>query len=91
MEKDEHKNSMYGLQFLLKEIHTIKEAIKNKQFYSTDIYLMDEAQALQFLKISRSTWYKYKKVYKINAISVFGRSLFLKHQIIEVLIKQILK
>lgn len=88
----EYKNhSMYSFQQLKVEIDTISHAIANKEFYALDIYLMEEAEVLQFLKISRATWYKYRKIYNMKTIPLFGRKLYLKHQIIDIIIQQMLK
>ena len=88
---EHYTNSLYCFQQLKVEIEKINEAIKSKEFYSLDIYLMEEAEILQFLKISRGTYHKYRKLYKINAISLFGKNFYLKHQILNLFIDQFLK
>lgn len=84
-------NTMYCFQQLKAEINTIRKAIESKEFYSLEIYFMDEAEVLQFLKISRSTLYKYKKIYNLEAIPLFGRNMYCKHHIIEIIVDQLIK
>lgn len=87
----EYQNSMYCFQQLKVEIDAIKKAIESKEFYSLDIYFMEEAEVLQFLKISRGTFHKYRKIYKIDGAPLFGKKFYLKHQIIALIIEQLLK
>lgn len=89
--KEYNNHSWYSFQQLKVEIDTIRQAIANKEFYSLDIYLMEEVEVLQFLKISRATLYKYRKIYNIKPIPLFGRNLYLKHQIIDIIVQQFLK
>ena len=89
--KEYNNYSLYSFQQLKVEIDTISQAIANKEFYSLDLYLMEEAEVLQFLKISRATLYKYRKIYNIKTISLFGRKVYFKHQIIDIIIQQFLK
>jgi len=57
MKEENFTNSLYSFQQLKVEIEAIKRTLENKDLFSTDIYLLDEAEVIKALKISRSTFY----------------------------------
>lgn len=90
MKKMANKNSAHLFLMLQKEIDEIKKALENKDFYAIDLYIMEEREVLEFLGISKKTLYNYRKKQAIKTINFFGRNVYLRHEIYETIIKQIL-
>lgn len=73
------------------EIENIKEALKHRDLVVIDLILMEEREVLQFLKVTRNTLLNYRKKYGIAVYNIFGRNYYLKHEIYEAILNQILK
>ena len=84
-------NAVNCFQQLLVEINLIKQALDEKNFYSIELYLMEEKDVMQFLKISRSTLYNYREKKILKSYSFFGRNTYFRHEIYEAIILQLLK
>ena len=65
------------------EIGEIRLALERGDFYSLDLYLMEEKQVLDYLKISRSTLFNYREKGIIKAYQFFGRNIYFRHEIYE--------
>ncbi len=91
MEQSDFNYSRYCFQQLLIGIEAIQKAIENKNFFSLDIYFMEEVEVLEFLKISRSTLFNYRRKNKIQANFILGRNIYLRHQVYKLLLENLLK
>lgn len=73
------------------------ELEKLKQFFATgelerlNDLILEESETLEFLHISRSTLYKYRKKHGLNVIHYFGRNMYFKYQLIDIILKHLLK
>ena len=83
MKEKDFNNSLQSFQQLKVEIELIKKTIEKREFYPLEIFLIEEPELLAALKISRSTFFKYRKIYGIKAIPLFGRNVYLKHLVYE--------
>lgn len=91
MKDKDFNNSLLSFQQLKNEIESIKKAIEERDFSTPDVFFYEEPAILKAFKISRSTWYKYRRKHGIKAVILFGRTIYLKHEVLEVIIDQILK
>jgi hypothetical protein len=91
MKEYNNQNSMYSFQQLKVEINTIKQLFLNGDLAVIDLVVMTEKEVLHLLKISRTTLFKYREQKLIKSYQVFNRNVYLKHEIYEAIINQILK
>lgn len=84
-------NSVMTFQQIKVEIELIRKALENFDVEAIDIILMDEKEVTNLFKISRSTLYNYREKYNFKTYSFLGRKYYLKHEIYEELINQLLK
>jgi len=91
MRVDTKINSVIHFKQIESDIEMIKQAMEKKDFYSLDIFLMEEKDVLNFLKISRSTLFNYREKNEIKAYYFFGRNVYWRHEIYQAIINQLLK
>lgn len=72
------------------EIEKIKQALQHLDVMQIEFILMEEREVLQFLKISKNTLLSYRKKYGLNHYNIFGRNYYLKHEIYEAILVQII-
>lgn len=91
MAQDKNPNTVQRFQQILVEIERIKLALEKLDVNSMDLILMEEKEVLQTLKISRTTLFNYREKKLIKTYNFFGRNIYLKHEIYEVIIKQLMQ
>ncbi|MBW1618635.1 MULTISPECIES: helix-turn-helix domain-containing protein [Empedobacter] len=69
----------------------MQQAFAEGNISSLDLYLMEEEDVLQYLKICKSTLYNYRKKNLLKAYNYFGRNVYLRHEVYQAIINQLLK
>ena len=89
--KSQPLNSVNWFQQLIEEINKMQQAFEDGNISSLDLYLMEERDVLQYLKICKSTLNNYRKKKILKAYNYFGRNVYFRHEVYEAILKQLIK